>query len=232
MPAANNRIEITQLSRTYRKGPVEVHALQDVTCNLEQGKFYSVVGKSGSGKSTLLNLVGGLDKPTGGDINFYGRKMSQMSRKDLARHRQTSVGMIFQSFNLINSRSALENVILPLIFSGTGKKQRIKRGRELLDQVGLQDRMKHYPNELSGGEAQRVAIARALANQPDVILADEPTGNLDSNTSQEIIDLLVSLNRDNKLTVIMVTHDTETAEAVSNQIIRLKDGQITQNDNR
>ena len=149
-----------------------------------------------------------------------------MSRKDLARHRQTSVGMIFQSFNLITSRTALENVILPLVFSGMGKRSRIQRGKELLDQVGLTDRMKHYPNELSGGEAQRVAIARALANQPDVILADEPTGNLDSNTSQEIIDLLVSLNKDNGLTIIMVTHDVETAEAVSDQIIRLKDGQV------
>ena len=149
-----------------------------------------------------------------------------MSRKDLARHRQTSVGMIFQSFNLINSRSALENVILPLIFSGTGKKQRLNRGKELLYQVGLADRMKHYPTELSGGEAQRVAIARALANQPDVILADEPTGNLDSITSQEIIDLLVSLNKDNGLTVIMVTHDVESAEAVSDQVIMLKDGQV------
>ena len=205
---------------------MEVRALQDVSCNLDQGKFYAIVGKSGSGKSTLLNLVGGLDKPTGGDIDFYGRKMSEMSRKDLAKHRQNSVGMVFQSFNLISSRSALENVVLPLIFSGTGKKQRMNRSRELLEQVGLADRMNHYPNELSGGEAQRVAIARALANQPDVILADEPTGNLDSTTSQEIIDLLVSVNKDNGLTVIMVTHDVESAENVSDQIIWLKDGQI------
>jgi len=222
----NGRIKITQLTRTYQKGTVEVRALQDVSCELDQGKFYSIVGKSGSGKSTLLNLVGGLDKPTGGDIDFYGNKMSEMSRKDLARHRQTSVGMIFQSFNLITSRTALENVILPLVFIGMGKKSRIQRGKELLGQVGLGDRMKHYPGELSGGEAQRVSIARALANQPDVILADEPTGNLDSNTSEEIVDLLVKLNKDKGLTVIMVTHDLETAETVSDMIIKLKDGMV------
>jgi putative ABC transport system ATP-binding protein len=228
MPSAtkNGQIKITRLSRTYHKGPVEVRALHEVSCEMDQGKFYAVVGKSGSGKSTLLNLVGGLDKPTGGDIDFFGKKMSLMSRKDLARHRRTSVGMIFQSFNLIHSQSALENVVLPLIFSGTGKKQRIKRAQELLEQVGLSDRIKHYPNELSGGEAQRVAIARALANKPDVILADEPTGNLDSKTSEEIIDLLVLLNKDSGLTIILVTHDVETAEAVSHQIIRLKDGQV------
>ncbi|MBL7110887.1 MAG: ABC transporter ATP-binding protein [Bacteroidales bacterium] len=222
----NIQIKITRLTRTYQKGPVEVRALQEVSCEMDQGKFYSIVGKSGSGKSTLLNLVGGLDKPTAGDIDFYGKNMSEMSRKDLARHRRHSVGMIFQSFNLIHSRTALENVVLPLVFSGMNKRERTSRGKDILDQVGLGDRMKHYPNELSGGEAQRVAIARALANQPDAILADEPTGNLDTKTSEEIVELLVSLNKEKGLTVIMVTHDVEMAEAVSDQVIRLKDGQI------
>ncbi len=222
----NRQIRISHLSRTYQKGSVEVCALQDVSFELSQGRYYSIVGKSGSGKSTLLNLIGGLDKPTGGDIDFYGKKMSEMSRKDLARHRQTSVGMIFQSFNLINSRTAMENVVLPLVFSGMNKRERTSRGKDILGQVGLGNRMKHYPGELSGGEAQRVSIARALANQPDVILADEPTGNLDSKTSEEIVNLLVSLNKEHGLTVIMVTHDVEMAEGVSDQVIRLKDGQI------
>jgi putative ABC transport system ATP-binding protein len=191
-----------------------------------EGKYISIVGKSGSGKSTLLNLVGGLDKPSSGKIHFNGHDLSGMSRYELAMHRRFSVGMVFQSFNLIPSRTALENIILPLTFSGVPRKKRADRARELLEKVGLGHRTTHLPSELSGGEAQRVAIARALANDPHMILADEPTGNLDSSTSKEIVDLLVGLNRKQGMTILMVTHDRETATEISDKIINLKDGKI------
>jgi putative ABC transport system ATP-binding protein len=222
-----NHIVITRaLSKIYEKGRIEVPALQDVTFEVSSGQFIGIVGKSGSGKSTLLNLIGGLDKPTSGNIFFNGNDLAAMNRYDLALHRRYSVGMIFQSFNLVPTLSALDNVILPLIFSGLNGKLRKSRGRELLEQVGLGERIHHFPGELSGGEAQRVAIARALANEPRVILADEPTGNLDSQTSEEIINLLTDLNKKNRLTILMVTHDQETAVKISDKVIRLKDGQI------
>jgi putative ABC transport system ATP-binding protein len=223
MPAI---LHITGLSKIYRKGKVEIPAVRDVSLELEKGAYMSIVGKSGSGKSTLLNLVGGLDKPTSGTIAFLGNELGGMNRYQLALHRRYSVGMIFQSFNLIPSRTALENIILPLTFAGMARRKRKTKARDLLEQVGLGERTSHYPSELSGGEAQRVAIARALANEPQMILADEPTGNLDSSTSGEIIDLLVSLNRDKGFTILMVTHDRETADAVSDRIITLKDGSI------
>jgi putative ABC transport system ATP-binding protein len=219
-------LEISGLGKTYYKGKHEIPALVDVSCRLGEGKFLSIVGKSGSGKSTLLNLVGGLDKPSAGKILFHGKDLAAMTRYELALHRRFSVGMIFQSFNLIPSRTALENIILPLTFAGMPRKQRSIRAKELLSLVGLGHRISHLPSELSGGEAQRVAIARALANDPHMILADEPTGNLDSSTSEEIVDLLVNLNRNKGLTIMMVTHDSETAEAVSDELITLKDGKI------
>ncbi|MFC2098140.1 ABC transporter ATP-binding protein [Bacteroidota bacterium] len=214
------------ISKIYQKGQVEIPALLDVSCEVEQGSYLSIVGKSGSGKSTLLNLVGGLDKPTAGSIYINGQDLGSMNRYQLALHRRFSVGMIFQSFNLIPNRTALENIVLPLVFAGIPRRKRKPRAKELLEQVGLAGRINHLPSELSGGEAQRVAIARALANEPQIILADEPTGNLDSTTSGEIIDLLVSLNKDKGLTIMMVTHDKETAEAISDSIITLKDGRI------
>ena len=219
-------LEITVLGKTYLKGKIEIPALADVSCEIGEGKFFSIVGKSGSGKSTLLNLVGGLDQPSTGRIFFAGKDLATMSRYELALHRRFSVGMIFQSFNLIPSRTALENIILPLTFAGLPRKKRSARAEDLLDQVGLGHRTSHLPSELSGGEAQRVAIARALANGPRLILADEPTGNLDSVTSDEIVNLLVDLNRNRGLTIMMVTHDRETAETVSDEIITLKDGKI------
>lgn len=217
-------LQIISLGKDYYKGKHRIPALSDVTCRIDEGIFLSIVGRSGSGKSTLLNLVGGLDRPTTGKVVFRGMDLARMSRYELALHRRYSVGMIFQSFNLISSRSALANVALPMAFAGIPGKKRKARANELLDQVGLGHRTGHLPSELSGGEAQRVAIARALANDPYLILADEPTGNLDSITSQEIVDHLVRLNREKGLTVMMVTHDRETAEAVSDEIITLKDG--------
>lgn len=219
-------IQADGLSKIYEKGEIKVTALQDVTFNVSLGQFVGIIGKSGSGKSTLLNLIGGLDRPTSGRIIFYDRDLAEMNRYELALHRRFSVGMIFQSFNLIISLSALDNVILPLIFCGTNRNKRKTRGKEVLQQVGLEHRINHYPGELSGGEAQRVAIARALINEPAVILADEPTGNLDSQTSEEIINLLVDLNKNKGLSVLMVTHDQETAGRISDKVIRLKDGMI------
>jgi putative ABC transport system ATP-binding protein len=219
-------LSINDLSKIYRKGAVEIPAVRDVSFEVKEGSYLSIVGKSGSGKSTLLNLVGGLDRPTSGSIQFNGKELGKMSRYQLALHRRLSVGMIFQSFNLLPKRTALDNIILPLIFAGVPRRKRKQRAEILLGQVGLGERINHFPSELSGGEAQRVAIARALANEPRMILADEPTGNLDSSTSGEIIDLLVSLNKEQGLTILMVTHDRETADAVSDKIITLKDGSI------
>ena len=219
-------LSINKLSKIYQKGAVEIPAVRDVSFEVPRGSYLSIVGKSGSGKSTLLNLVGGLDRPTSGTIQFNARDLGKMTRYQLALHRRLGVGMIFQSFNLLPRRTALENIILPLTFAGVPRKRRKPRAKELLEQVGLGERISHFPSELSGGEAQRVAIARALANEPEMILADEPTGNLDSSTAGEIIDLLVSLNKEKGLTILMVTHDKEMADAVSNSIITLKDGNI------
>jgi putative ABC transport system ATP-binding protein len=219
-------LSIHNLSKIYRKGTVEIPAVNDVSFEVPQGAYQSIVGKSGSGKSTLLNLVGGLDRPSSGSIQFNGKELGKMGRYQLAMHRRFSVGMIFQSFNLLPKLSALDNIVLPLTFAGVPRRKRKQRARELLEQVGLGERISHFPSELSGGEAQRVAIARALANEPSMILADEPTGNLDSSTAEEIVSLLVSLNRDKGLTILMVTHDRETADAVSDNIITLKDGSI------
>ncbi|MBN1822550.1 MAG: ABC transporter ATP-binding protein [Prolixibacteraceae bacterium] len=219
-------IKTINLSRTYSKKDIEVNALNSASIEIHEGEFVSIVGKSGSGKSTLMNLIGGLDTPTQGEIFFNGEKLNGMTRKQLALHRRFSVGMIFQSFNLIPTRNALENIKLPLILAGIPRNIQNKKAIELIEMVGLSGRHKHYPGELSGGESQRVAIARALANSPKVLLADEPTGNLDSVTSEEIIGHLSGLNRGKGLTVLMVTHDLETAEKVSDKIIQLADGKI------
>jgi putative ABC transport system ATP-binding protein len=219
-------IKTIQLCKYYHKGKIKIPALEDATCEIEQGAFVSIVGKSGSGKSTLLNLIGGLDRATSGTILFDGRDLSKFSRAEMADHRRFSVGMIFQSFNLVQSRNALENVELALIFGGVPRGKRKNRATALLTKVGLEKRLTHVPDELSGGETQRVAIARALANNPKVLLADEPTGNLDSETSREIIDLLKDLNKNQGITIIMVTHDVETAEGVSDMVLKLKDGRI------
>lgn len=203
-------------------------ALRDVSLSIDEGEFISIVGRSGSGKSTLLNIIGGLDKPSGGQIFFNGNDLSQANRKQLTLHRRYSVGMIFQSFNLISTRTALDNVILPMTFTGTGKSTRRERAAHLLDMLGLNERKHHKPAELSGGESQRVAIARALANNPKVLLADEPSGNLDNATSAQIMDILADLNKSKGLTIIMVTHDLQSALQYSNRIIRLDDGNIAE----
>jgi putative ABC transport system ATP-binding protein len=219
-------LQVSGLGKIYRKGKLEIPALKDISFGMQAGAFFAVVGKSGSGKSTLLNIIGGLDRASSGEVVFGGRDLARMSRKELAMHRRSGVGMIFQSFNLIASRTALENVELALAFGGVSRPKRRLIAGELLEKVGLKDRMDHRPDELSGGETQRVAIARALANNPKLLLADEPTGNLDSETSAEIIGLLEHLNREHGVSIILVTHDQETAEKVSDQLIRLKDGQV------
>ena len=219
-------IEVKTLSKDYYRQHVVIPALKDVTCSIAEGEYFTIVGRSGSGKSTLLNLIGGLDRPTSGHILFSGRDLMDMNRMELAMHRRFSVGMIFQSFNLVHSRTALENVVLALAFGGVQRRKRKARATELLEMVGLGERVHHKPDELSGGEAQRVAIARAMANNPRVLLADEPTGNLDSLTSAEIVGLLLSLNKNRGVTIIMVTHDEDTAKRVSDRIIRLKDGKV------
>jgi ABC-type lipoprotein export system ATPase subunit len=226
MNTGNNIIEVSNLCKTYFKGKVEIPAVKNVSYKFPEGKITSIVGKSGSGKSTLLNMIGGLDIASSGKIDIDGKDLLKMSRYELALHRRFSVGMVFQSFNLISSRNALQNVMLALAFGGVARKERKEKARQLLDSVGLTQRINHKPSELSGGEAQRVAIARALANNPKVLLADELTGNLDSNTSNEIIDLLLNLNKEKKLTILMVTHDQETAERVSDGIVKLKDGMV------
>jgi putative ABC transport system ATP-binding protein len=214
------------------KGQVEIPALRDVSFDVEDGEFVSIVGRSGSGKSTLLNLVGGLDTPTSGNIIFRDRDLAGMKRSGLALHRRKSVGMVFQSFNLVPHRSALENVMLALTFGGVPRQRRRSLAKDLLAQVGLTQRLNHRPAELSGGEAQRVAIARALANSPEMLLLDEPTGNLDSSTAKEIVDLVLGLNRDRGLTALMVTHEKDTADAVSDRVIRLLDGSIAEDSGR
>ncbi|NQU87539.1 MAG: ABC transporter ATP-binding protein [Mariniphaga sp.] len=203
-----------------------VNALYNASLEINKGEYVSIVGKSGSGKSTLMNLIGGLDTPSSGEIIFNGKRLNLMSRKQLALHRRFSVGMIFQSFNLIPSRTAVENIKLPLILAGISHNIRNHKAMELIEMVGLSGRHNHKPGELSGGESQRVAIARALANTPEVLLTDEPTGNLDSTTSEEIIEHLTNLNKNQGITILMVTHDVETAEKVSDKIIQLADGKI------
>ena len=219
-------IKLEKLSKTYNKGENKIFALRDINFDIEEGEFVSIVGKSGSGKSTLLNILGGMDTSADGGVYFNGDNILKMSEKQLARYRTYSVGMIFQSFNLIPWRTAIDNVKLPLVFSGYPKRLRETRACELLYNMGLYKRALHYPSELSGGEAQRVAIARALANKPKIILADEPTGNLDTSTSADIMALLQMFNAKHNITIVMVTHDKETAYRVSHKTILLSDGEI------
>jgi ABC-type lipoprotein export system ATPase subunit len=219
-------VETRSLSKTYLVGGVRVAALEDVTLAVGEGRFVAVIGASGSGKSTLLNLLGGLDTPTAGTIEVDGALISSMDREALARYRRHGAGMIFQSFNLVPSRTALENVELPLIFADVDRADRKRRAAELLERVGLAARAGHRPSELSGGEQQRVAVARALANGPRLLLADEPTGNLDSRTSREIVGLLAELNRVRNLTVVMVTHEEGLAREFAHDVVRLQDGRV------
>jgi putative ABC transport system ATP-binding protein len=219
-------LSVRGLSKAYWKGDIEIPALRDITFDVNEGEFIAIVGRSGSGKSTLLNLLGGLDTPSSGQIVFKGTDLAAMKRSALASHRRHSVGMVFQSFNLIPYRTALENVMLALTFGRVPRAERRPRAAALLEQVGLADRLAHRPAELSGGEAQRVAIARALANRPGLLLLDEPTGNLDSVTAEEIMRIVYDSNRNRGLTVLMVTHEQDMVRAVSDGMIVLLDGRI------
>jgi putative ABC transport system ATP-binding protein len=200
-----------QLSRHYMMGASLVKALDGLTLDIAEGEFVALLGTSGSGKSTLLNLIGGLDQPTSGSLMVRGKDLAGLSRDDLSLHRRNTVGMIFQSFNLVPTMTATENVALSLMFAGVPRTERNARATALLESMGLGGRQHHRPKELSGGEQQRVAVARALANQPPLLLADEPTGNLDSRTSTEIMDVIKGLNERDGKTIILVTHDAALA---------------------
>ncbi|MFN2455187.1 MAG: ABC transporter ATP-binding protein [Pyrinomonadaceae bacterium] len=207
-------------------GTSEVVALDDVSIAVEAGEFVALQGTSGSGKSTLLNMLGGLDHPTRGEILYDNQLIAPFGKKEMARYRRASVGMIFQNFNLIPTMSAAENVSLALAFNGHKGKKREETTRALLERVGLGERLDHRPTELSGGEQQRVAIARALANRPRVLLADEPTGNLDSTRATELLELLREIIARDGLTIIMVTHDNDLAARFADRTIRMKDGRV------
>jgi putative ABC transport system ATP-binding protein len=219
-------LEAKNVSKIYQMGATSVAALDDVSLALNEGEFVSIQGTSGSGKSTLLNMAGGLDHPTNGDVFFNEKPLGPFSKKEMARYRRFSVGMIFQNFNLIPTMSAEENVGLALAFGGIRGPQRRQRAEELLSRVGLADRLTHRPSELSGGEQQRVAIARALANNPKILLADEPTGNVDSTRAHELLALLREMVDKDSLTILMVTHDRELAGSFSDRIVVMKDGRV------
>jgi putative ABC transport system ATP-binding protein len=217
-------IELTGITKTYRMGGVTINAMNGVSLRVAPGDFMAVMGPSGSGKSTLMNVIGCLDRPTSGSYRFEGREISAMTDDELAAVRNRKIGFVFQSFNLLPRFSALKNVEIPLIYSAVPSKLRRERAAPLLRKVGLADRMDHKPGELSGGQQQRVAIARALVNDPPLLLADEPTGNLDSRSGAEILNLLSELNRQG-MTILVVTHDRDVA-ARCKRTITLKDGEI------
>jgi putative ABC transport system ATP-binding protein len=222
-------VVLENVTKVYRMGDVEVHALRGVSLEIQRGDFVAVMGASGSGKSTLMNILGCLDRPTSGSYYLNGRSVGGLSRDILAEIRNGTIGFVFQSFNLLSRTSAQENVELPLIYGDVSTRERKRRAKESLERVGLGDRVDHHPNQLSGGQQQRVAIARALVSQPKIIMADEPTGNLDSRTSMEIISLFQELGRSG-ITVVLVTHEPDIAQFAA-RIIVMKDGRI-QSDQR
>jgi putative ABC transport system ATP-binding protein len=217
-------ITVEKLAKIYQVGSQEVHALRSVDLSIDRNEFVALMGPSGSGKSTLMNIIGCLDTPSKGTYMLNGKDVSHMDDDDLADIRNREIGFVFQTFNLLPRYSALENVALPLIYRGVGKAQRTERAEEVLHQVGLGDRMDHKPNELSGGQRQRVAVARALVNNPSIILADEPTGNLDTKTSYEIMALIDEIHQSGN-TIILVTHEEDIAEHAK-RIVRLRDGMV------
>lgn len=221
-------VQTEDLTRIYSSGTIQVVALKDVSLSLDQGQFFGVTGASGSGKSTLMNLLAGLDRPSSGSIKVQGKLISELDKDELALYRRHQVGMIFQSFNLVSSYSALENVAFPLLFAGVAKKERNSRAAQMLEKVGLYPRKDHRPFELSGGEQQRVAIARSLINQPNILLADEPTGNLDTKTSRQIVQILSELNKEQGLTVIMISHEEPLLAEFADEVINLCDGRIVE----
>lgn len=218
-------IECTSVTKNFNLGKVKVEVLKGITLEIAAGQFTAIVGESGSGKSTFLNVLGGLMPYDSGEIVVAGTKIKNLNENQLALFRRKHLGFIFQSYNLLPQLTALENIEMPLIFLGVPKKERQKRALEILERVGLKDRVNHKPSELSGGQQQRVSIARALVNNPELILADEPTGNLDSKTSIEILDLLKELNRSLKMTFIVVTHSSQVY-SYADRIIKMKDGYL------
>jgi len=226
MPASVIKLE--NVWKVYQLGKVELPVLRGISLEITPGVFVVILGPSGSGKSTLLNMIGCLDLPTKGSVFLAGRDISKMSEDELAQVRGEKIGFIFQQFNLLPNLSALENVMMPMIFRGKPESEREKRAKYLLNSLELGDRISHRPAELSGGEQQRIAIARSLINNPEIIVADEPTGNLDSTTGRKIMEILIDLHKNKGKTIIVVTHDPTIAN-YSNQIIRIKDGQLVSN---
>ena len=224
-------ITVKNLYKIYRVGDERVRALNGVSFTINRGDFCSIVGTSGSGKSTLLNMLAGLEKPTKGEIVIAGEHMEQKSENQLVAFRREHIGFIFQSFNLMGTMNAIENVALPLTFQGMDKKRRNRKAEEMLDLVGLTSHKKHKPNQMSGGQQQRVGVARALVVEPEIIFADEPTGNLDSNTSVEVMNLMKKIVREKNQTLVMVTHDNYLA-GFADLILRIKDGRIIEIEDR
>ena len=229
-PAADTVIRTEELWKTYQMGAEEVHALRGVSFDVQRGEYLAIMGPSGSGKSTLMNLIGCLDTPTSGQYFLNGKLVSEMDDDELAYIRNKEIGFVFQTFNLLPRATALHNVELPLIYNGTPRSQRMEMAKLALQRVDLTDRMNHKPNELSGGQRQRVAIARALVNNPSILLADEPTGNLDSQTSQEIMRFLDELHRQGN-TIILVTHEHDIAEH-AHRVLHILDGRINLDERR
>jgi putative ABC transport system ATP-binding protein len=221
-------VEVHDIRKNYQLGETGVHALRGVSVNIHAGDFVAIMGASGSGKSTFMNILGCLDKPTSGRYLLEGTDVSALTKKELARIRNQKIGFVFQGFNLLGRTTALENTELPMLYSKTNKNDRERRAREALVQVGLGDRTDHFPSQLSGGQQQRVAIARALVNQPRMLLADEPTGNLDSRTSVEVMEIFQKLNAGG-LTIILVTHEPDIAQFAKREIV-FRDGQIKRDD--
>jgi putative ABC transport system ATP-binding protein len=221
----NNLIHLDNVERIYTVGETQVKALKGISCNIQKGDLLAIMGPSGSGKSTLMNIIGCLDKPTSGEYFLEGQEVSKMNKNQLARIRNKRIGFVFQNFNLLSRTTALENTELPLLYSDVPNKKSKELALKALAQVGLEGRELHKTNQLSGGEMQRVAIARALVNSPSLLLADEPTGNLDTKTGNDIMIVLKKLNKDNNITIVLVTHDPEVAE-ITRKTIFLRDGLI------
>ena len=220
-------IEIENLAKVYHAGDIEVPALRSVSVTVDEGEFVAIMGPSGSGKSTFMNLLGALDRPTSGTYRLDGVDVGKLERDELADIRNRKIGFVFQNFNLLARTSALENVELPMIYSGASGEERHRRAAAALKAVGLADRAHHYPNQLSGGQQQRVAIARSIVNQPKIILADEPTGALDSRTSVEVMAIFQRLNRESGITIVLVTHEPDIA-AYANRVLHFRDGRLTE----
>ena len=220
-------IELDHIHKTYTMGDVEVHALRGVSLTIRQGEFVAIMGASGSGKSTMMNIIGCLDRPTRGTYVLDGQDVSQLTKDERADIRSQKIGFVFQGFNLLSRTSAIENVELPMLYAGIDSQEREKRAKDALAAVGLAGRERNHPNQLSGGQQQRVAIARSLVNQPALILADEPTGNLDSRTSVEVMEIFQRLNREQGITLVLVTHEPDIAD-YAQRVVVFKDGRIKQ----